>query len=72
MDYYADHPFPKLARVTGLEIDPCDDELPSRAGLRGLAPGSTGELTAADFDRSLRHDERRFRMTPPSSGDTMH
>lgn len=56
MHYYADHPFPRLVHVTALEIHPCDDELPPLAGLRGLAPGSTGDLTAVDFVRSLRHD----------------
>lgn len=56
MYYYADQPFPKLVQVKSLEIHPCDDELPSLAGLRGLAPGSTGDLSAVDFVRSLRHD----------------
>lgn len=56
MHYYADHAFPKVVHVKSLEIHPCDDELPSLAALRGLAPGSTGELSAVDFVRSLRHD----------------
>ncbi|HVA47032.1 MAG TPA: hypothetical protein VNH11_11755 [Pirellulales bacterium] len=54
--YFADQPFPKLVYVRELEIHPCDDELPSLGGLRGLAPGSTGDLSAVDFVRSLRHD----------------
>jgi hypothetical protein len=54
--YCADQPFPKLVYATSLEIPPCDDESPSLGGLRGLAPGSTGELSAVDFVRSLRHD----------------
>lgn len=56
MHYDDDHPFPKLVQVTSLEVHPCDDELPSLAALRGLAPGSTGDLSAVDFVRSLRHD----------------
>jgi hypothetical protein len=34
----ANTPLPKLVRVTGLEIHPWDDELPSLAGLRDLRP----------------------------------
>lgn len=56
MHYYADRPFPKLVHVKSLEIHPCDDELPPLTALRGLAPGSTGGLSAVDFVRSLRHD----------------
>lgn len=56
MHYYADHPFPKLVHVKSLEIHPCDDDLPSLAALRGIAPGSTGGLSAVDFVRSLCHD----------------
>jgi len=39
-----------------LEIHPRDDKLPLLGSLRGLAPGSSGELSAVDFVRSLRHD----------------
>ena len=61
MHYYAERPFPKLVHVKGLEIHPCDDGLPSLAGLRGLAPGCTGERTAVAFVRLLCNDERRLR-----------
>jgi len=54
--YYADQLFPKLVDVRELEIHPCDADLPTLGGLRGLAAGSTGDLSAVDFVRSLRHD----------------
>lgn len=57
MHYYTDQPFPKLVHVTSFETHPCDDELPTLAGLRGPVPGSTGELSVVDFVRSLRHDD---------------
>lgn len=56
MDYYAAQPFPRLVRVTSLEIHPCDDKLPLLADLRGMAPGCTGGLSAVDFVRSLHDD----------------
>lgn len=56
MHYYADQPFPTLVHATSLEIHPRDEDLPTLAALRGLAPGSTGDLSAVDFVRSLRHD----------------
>ena len=49
--------FPYAMNVEEIEILPSDEELPTLASLRGIAPQLTGELTAYEFIRKLR-DER--------------
>jgi hypothetical protein len=41
--------------VRDIEIFPLDDQLPSLAGLRGIAPNATGDVDSVAFVRSIRN-----------------
>ena len=46
----------QTVHVAALEIHPCDDELPSLAGLHGWRPTRRVTLTAVDVVKSPRRD----------------
>src|SRR5215216_3996943 len=46
--------FPYAMDVANIEIMPPENELPTLFDLKGIAPQATGDMSAADFIRSLR------------------
>lgn len=57
LHYPAGSNLPRSIKVETVEILPEDDELPSLADLRGIAPDITGDLSSEEFVRMLRDDE---------------
>ena len=53
---YEDDLWPHEVRVRHIEIHPLDSDLPTLSELAGIAPDSTGELTAAEFVRGMRDE----------------
>lgn len=54
LHYPAGSNLPRSIKVETMEILPEDDELPSLADLRGIAPDITGDLSSEEFVRMLR------------------
>lgn len=50
--------FPYAINVEHIEVLPPENELPTLYDLRGIAPDATGDLSAADFVRTLRDEGR--------------
>jgi hypothetical protein len=50
--------FPYAINVSQIEVLPPENELPTLYDLRGIAPEATGDLSAADFIRTLRDEGR--------------
>ncbi|HEV7747579.1 MAG TPA: hypothetical protein VGO56_21450 [Pyrinomonadaceae bacterium] len=50
--------FPYAVNVSHIEILPPESDLPTLYDLRGIAPNATGNLSAADFVRALRNENR--------------
>jgi hypothetical protein len=49
--------FPYAIDVRDIEVLPPEDELPTLYDLRGIAPDATGNMTSAEFIRSIRDEE---------------
>ena len=56
LEYEQDRPFPHLVHAISMEIHPRKEELPTLLELRGFAKGSTGDLSAVEYVRSLRNE----------------
>ena len=54
MGYRIGNPFPISITVERFEINPPEQELPTLASLRGLAPDLTGGLSSEEYIRQLR------------------
>ncbi len=55
---FANHePYPQRVRVTAMELRPHDDELPTLASLRGLAPDCTDGDDSVSFVRAMRDEQ---------------
>jgi hypothetical protein len=52
--FYEGDLWPHEVKVRTIRVHPRDSDLPTLSGLIGAAPEATGELSAADFVRSLR------------------
>jgi hypothetical protein len=50
--------FPYAMDVSHIEVLPPENELPRLYDLRGIEPNATGDLSAADFVRTLRDESR--------------
>jgi hypothetical protein len=53
--YKQNEVFPYQVDAERIEIHPPDDELPTLASLRGIAPAMTGDLDSVEFIRRLRN-----------------
>lgn len=50
--------FPYAMTVEAIEVMPTEEDLPTLASLRGIAPQITGDMTAYEFTRMLRDESR--------------
>lgn len=53
--YKKNEVFPYQIEVGAIEVHPPEEELPTLASLRGIAPGMTGDLDSVEFIRRLRN-----------------
>ena len=53
--YKQNEVFPYQIDVEKIEIHPPEEELPTLASLRGIAPDMTGSLDSVEFVRKLRN-----------------
>ena len=57
LHYAKQEPNPQRVRVESLDVRPRNDDLPTLASLRGIAPDCTGGVDSVDFVRAIRDEQ---------------